>query len=249
VGGTSNYIRGGLYLATEATLGGLWYHYSVTLYDKQVKKYESFARAHYSLSKYETNIYSLYKQIPDSTKRSNFQTLYLVDRESYCAALFQDPQYASCPSLTNVDRGQYATDSTLGGTLQSVTVWNETALYRIVGTDNFIQGWDDLDSMSTYADLELGDSLIWHRLGTSENSLAYANMRERANKLAGYQAYFLGGLLLNHIVSAVDATWSAYAHNRSLYEEKVSWLDRVHLQSGFQWNNGPASQIIANVEF
>jgi len=74
-------------------------------------------------------------------------------------------------------------------------------------------------------------------------------MRDRANKLADYQAYFLGGLLLNHIISAVDATWSAYAHNRNLYEEKVAWYDNIHLQSGFEWNNGPASRVLASWEF
>jgi hypothetical protein len=51
--------------------------------------------------------------------------------------------------------------------------------------------------------------------------------------LADRQAIFFGAIILNHIVSAIDAGLSASAHNSSLYEEKLSFLDRIRLGSDF----------------
>jgi len=63
-------------------------------------------------------------------------------------------------------------------------------------------------------------------------------MRSRANELADMQAWFLGGLILNHIVSAVDATLAARSHNMALYEEKLSWIDKMRLNSAVSVNDG-----------
>ena len=74
-------------------------------------------------------------------------------------------------------------------------------------------------------------------------------MRSTANRYASYQAYFLGGILLNHIISAVDATISAYSHNQGLYEENVSWLGHLHLNSSVQWIGDVNAQVQAQLEF
>jgi hypothetical protein len=90
--------------------------------------------------------------------------------------------------------------------------YDSQAFYRIIANEIFISGWKD----DSYND--------------------YVSMRKRANRLADMQAWFLGAIILNHIVSAVDAALSARAHNNSLYEEKISFLDKVRIGSDFDFS-------------
>ena len=100
-------------------------------------------------------------------------------------------------------------------------------------------GGDDVDSVALAREMDLGDpnsSVI--SLGESSNRNKYRSMRSEANDLADMQAWFIGGLILNHLVSAVDAAITAYSHNKALYEEDVSWYDHLHFDSGFSFFNG-----------
>ena len=83
-------------------------------------------------------------------------------------------------------------------------------------------------------------------LGTSANLKIYRGMRNKANDYADMQAWFFGGLILNPLVSAVDAAWAAHAHNKVLYEEELSWFDRLRFEGGFVPMN---SQSVLNVYF
>ena len=68
-------------------------------------------------------------------------------------------------------------------------------------------------------------------LGSSSHMKEYRSMRSKANDYADMQAWFFGGIILNHIVSAVDAAFTANSHNKALYSEDVSWYDRLHFDS------------------
>lgn len=255
VGGSAfNYARGGLYLITEAVLGGLWYHYSVTLYDRQVKKYEKFANQHYSIGRYESEMYKLYTQLADEEKRTEFQSQYLGGRESYCGAIYKNSAQNKC-SEQDLRKGdnhrlQFPEDETLGESVRKNDFHDETELYQTIGTVNYVYGWDDATDYASANDLilETGAS-EWVALAKSENHDEYLDLRDRANTLAGYQAYFLGGIILNHLVSAVDATWSAYVHNKGLYEEKLSWYERIRLDSQVKWGADIGTQVTARLEF
>jgi len=89
-------------------------------------------------------------------------------------------------------------------------IYDETAYYRIIAGEHFMPGWKD-----------------------SADYYKYIDIRKKANNLADRQAIFLGIIILNHVVSAIDAALSANAHNSSLYEEKISFLDRIRLGSDF----------------
>jgi len=90
-------------------------------------------------------------------------------------------------------------------------LYDETTYYRMIAGEHFMPGWKD-----------------------SANYYEYVDIRKKANNLADRQAIFLGIIILNHVVSAIDAALSANAHNSSLYEEKLSFLDRIRLGSDFQ---------------
>lgn len=255
VGGTTfNYVRGGLYMVTEVVLGGLWYHYSVTLYDRQVNRYEKYANAHFSVGKYEADIYSLYSQLSDNDERTEFQTQYLSGRETYCGSIYKNASQNDC-SQADLRKGdnhrlQFPKDELLGTTVKKVNLYDETELYRTIGGVNYVYGWDDAGNYASASDLNLeADASEWVALGTSNNREAYLDMRDRATELANYQAYFLGGLILNHLISAVDATWSAYAHNKGLYEEKLAWYERIRFDSQVMLNSDIGSKVTARLDF
>ena len=75
-------------------------------------------------------------------------------------------------------------------------------------------------------------------------------MRDRANQYARMQTYFLGGIVLNHIVSALDAALAARFHNKALYQTEARWYDRVRLESDLAWEGVfPRPTVTASLTF
>jgi len=227
VGGKqSRYIRGIFYLAEEAALiSGLYYH-SIYKYDKQVKKYKDFAGTHFSITRYEKAM----NQIYDPEYDTHFKNLYGQERESYCKAFYGDSGSERCIKNfgKNPDKSgepNYPNDNT--------PMYNSSAYYGVIASENFVLGWEDAEHASGIESNLREEKPIYIPLGSSGYRNEYLSMRKKANKLADSQAIFLGAIILNHIVSAVDAVLSARAHNNSLYENKVSFLDKIRLGSNF----------------
>lgn len=236
VGGSKfNYARGVAYLAIEGALWGGWYYYSVHKYDRQVSRYRNFAKEHYNAVTYETKVYGLYNQLSDETEEGNFGTRYMSDRESYCKSIYGTATANGCYS----NDGLFPNEESHLSALKSVNVWNtlsnKGAYYSAISGNAYVLGWDDAQDEVTSADaLDLSSSTSETvALGSSENLKHYRKLRSKANDYADMQAWFFGGLILNHLVSAVDAAWSAHVHNAALYEEDVSFLDNIHLNGVF----------------
>lgn len=236
VGGSKfNYARGGAYLAIEGALWGGWYYYSVHKYNRQVSRYRNFAKAHYNAVTYETKVYGLYNQLSDETEEGNFGTRYMSDRESYCKSIYGTATANGCYS----NDGLFPNEESHLSALKSVNVWNtlsnKGSYYSSISGSAYVLGWDDVQDEVTSADaLDLSSSTSETvALGSSENLKHYRKLRSKANDYADMQAWFFGGLILNHLVSAVDAAWSAHVHNAALYEEDVSFLDNIHFNGIF----------------
>jgi hypothetical protein len=229
VGGKqSRYIRGIFYLAEEAALiSGLYYH-SIYKYDKQVKKYQDFAGEHFSVTRYEKAMNDIWYPEYDTP----FKNLYGIERESYCKAFYGN----STSSETCINN--FGQNSNSKGEPHhpndNTPLYDKSAYYNAIASENFVLGWEDANA----EDASLINSILASKgdyvpLGSSAYREEYLSMRKKANKLADSQALFLGAIILNHIVSAVDAVLSARAHNNSLYEDKVSFWDRIRLDSDF----------------
>jgi hypothetical protein len=221
VGGKqSRYVRGVFYLAEEIVLISSLYYYSIHKYNNQVKEYQGFADEHFSRSKYEEYRSTIY----DDLYRSNFEKLYGKERESYCKAFFGNSNSISQPCI------EYRSSPS-----DNTPVYNASAYYSTIASENFVLGWEDEvpESISDIRDNLRKDNPIYLSLGTSKYYNDYLSMRKKASNLADKQAIFLGAIILNHIVSAIDAALSANAHNNSLYEEKLSFLDKIRLKSDF----------------
>jgi len=228
VGGQSRYVRGTFYFAEEiALISGLYYH-SIYKYNKQVKEYKEFADANFSVTKYENVMSDIYYSTY-SSYRENFKTLYGSERDSYCKSFYGNNASFVDPCVANfgIDPSKNPNDDT--------PLYNNAAYYRIIANENFMLGWADA-VQDDYVEANLNQDpeyTKYIKLGTSASYDEYVALRKKANKLADRQAIFLGVIILNHIISAIDAALSASAHNSSLYEEKLSFLNRIRLGSDF----------------
>lgn len=246
VGGSNfTYARGGVYLALEAALWSGWYYFSVYKYNDQMKKYKKFAKNHYSIGRYESKMRDLYHQ--DAVNYADeFRSRYLGTRESFCDGVYDKATDRGCYSkdklYTNDDlfKGDFVKNPvSLGDEMDNVKFDDASAVYQLLSDNAYVLGWDDVTDETVATNLGLEDpNSATEVLGSSDNMKKYRSLRSKANDYADMQAWFFGGLILNHIVSAVDAALSASSFNKTLYQEDLSWYDHLHFDSGIQLFNG-----------
>jgi hypothetical protein len=233
-GGVGTYVRGALYSLIEVGTGVAWYYYTVKQYNEQVEAYESYARNNFSLAAYEQNLKDVYQSIDDDDRKSEFALRYLSGRESYCETLYGLTHSFNCSDLESTDghESNFSGDN-LGEELDNLNgVYDSRQLYLLIGDEDYVGGWEDAE-MLLMTELMLNEKGQYVALGTSDKQIAYQEKRLRATELADMRTVFLGALLLNHIVSALDAALSASAHNKALYQEEISWYERL------QWHARP----------
>ncbi len=245
--GGSNFtnIRGGVYLALEAALWGSWYYFSVYKYDQQVSKYKKFAKQHFSIGRYERGMRDLYNA--DAVNyESEFRRRYLGSRESFCEAIFGNASMHGCYDRDKLYHNdvEYVNDfvknpKTLLSEKHKVKFDNKSEVYQLISDNAYVLGWDDVENRTVATALGLEDpESATVALGESDNLKEYRSLRSKATDYADMQAWFFGGLILNHIVSAIDAAITANSHNKSLYEEDLSWYDHLRFDSGVSFING-----------
>lgn len=237
VGGSSfTNVRGGVYLALEAGLWGSWYYFSVHKYDEQVKKYKKFAKKNFSIAQYEQKMHDIFNSLDGTDEEANFRIRYMSGREGYCESIYGTATSNGCYNSTKTfeNDGSHTkrfTGETLGDDLEKVKLYDASGLYAQISGPNYVLGWIDVSDEANVSDLNLEDGGADRvSLGASANQKKYKSMRNKANDYANLQAWFFGGIILNHLVSAIDAALTANSHNKSLYEEKLSWYDRLHLE-------------------
>ena len=249
-GSTFNYARGAAYLALEAALWGGWYYFTIYKYDKQVDKYKKFAKNHFSIGRYEAQMRDIYlNQLSDETEESRFETRYMSSREDFCKAIYGDAKASNCyvkgKLFTNdkahTDRFSVSNPSNLGTEIKNQkNFYDKSTVYQLVSEKSYVLGWDDVDSVALGQNLLLEEASVESivPLGKSKNLSKYRDMRDKANDYADLQVWFFGGIILNHLVSAIDAAFAANAHNKELYSEDVYWYDRLHFESYMSFLEG-----------
>ena len=260
-GNTATYVRGGVYLALEIFMWSGWGYFSIHKYNEQVKKYKSFAKEHYSIGRFERAMRDLYETDAD-LYGSEFNNRYMGTRKSFCEAIYGSADHGGCYHenalffdddvhynnfVSKYDRNK---DITLGDEIDNVKGFNnESEVFQLISEGSYVLGWDDADA-AVASSLNLSDpNSETVSLGESERLKKYRSMRSDANSYADMQVWFIGGLILNHIVSAVDAAITANAHNKVLYEEDVSWYDRLHFDSGVSFTDSFSWGVRANWGF
>ncbi|MDB5050842.1 MAG: hypothetical protein JWO30_3913 [Fibrobacteres bacterium] len=257
-----NYSRGAVYFLADVAMIYGWHHYVVTRQNAQIRKYQTFADSNWRQARYEDTI-AAYK---DKLEPRN------QHRESYCDAVQDrstssgnilylgclDPKSPDYESFQRVyDDRSLSTDSVAHIRSQFP---NPHAFYEEIGKqEEFITGWNDAQGIvitdsAFYAmgpdGNALKDNLGRLVLATTTNQQTYVDMRAKANDYARMQAYFLGGIVINHIVSAVDAALAAHYHNKALYQTETTWYDRLRLDSQLAWDGyAPTPTVTASFTF
>ena len=264
VGGTTaTYVRGGVYMALEVFMWSGWGYFSIYKYNEQVKKYKRFAKDHYSIGRYEASMRNLYNA-GGKLYSNEFNNRYMGTRKSFCEAIYGDAGNAGCyheNALFESDSRHLGLfgdkDVMLGDEMKAFSKETkrdfnkESELFQLISEDAYVLGWEDAES-AIVSDLNLetpnSETASLSKDG-SDYQRKYRSLRRDANDYADMQAWFIGGLILNHIVSAVDAALTANAHNKVLYEEDVSWYDRLHFDSGVSFKDSFGWTVRANWGF
>ena len=258
-GSTSTYVRGGVYIALEVFMWSGWGYFSIYKYNQQVDKYKNFAKEHYSIGRYERAMHDLYYQV-GYLYPSTFRNRYMGTRKSFCESIYGDAGTGKCYQENELFSGDDQHLNKFNDKNKKLvnemidfkgSFKNESELFQLISDGAYVRGWDDVKDGGTLADnlnLEDDDSEVVS-LGESYNLNKYRSMRRDANDYADMQVWFIGGLILNHIVSAVDAVLTANAHNKVLYEEDVSWYDRLHFDSGVSFTDSFGWAVRANWGF
>lgn len=226
---TWNNIRGGLYLLSEATLWYGYYHYTVRRYDSKANQAGTYLKQYYNLDRYESETFDLRTQAVGSEPGldSTFNLRYGTSgnngsRERFCEAIYgveQANAINSCSSLKS--------NPSYGG-LENVADFESLAL--LLEDENYVLGWRDAETNPNSLRL---DEPTYVSLGTSEQLAQYRRIRQEARNYSDLEPLFIAGVLVNHIVSAVDAAWAAHSHNQSMVKKELSWYHKVRVQSAW----------------
>lgn len=85
--------------------------------------------------------------------------------------------------------------------------YQDQQYYEMIGKyPQFNPGWNDFNVNSTY---QYGDPL-------TENFLHYSSLRGEANDFYTVAKTFVNILVVNHLLSAIDAAWSASRYNKKI---------------------------------
>lgn len=265
---TRSWVRAALFAGAEIGLGVGWYNTAIVKARRKRAEARRWADTHWSFQRYEAARDSFYAQKPDAS------TSIFTDRSSYCDALYGSSDdsklKAGCEDIasdTGTSHGEHLALFAVDGSwtreqnadFRDRTVKNTSDFYSLLATgDEFTLGWDDATGFSAdsliqwFTNLTDGDPNTLTSstpYGTSAARDHYLALRRRADELARTQKWFLGGLVLNHLASAIDAALTASYMNRKLYKLESSWLDGLQVRGGLAWLSGPAPQAVVGWTF
>jgi hypothetical protein len=258
-GSTATYVRGGVYMALEVFMWSGWGYFSIHKYNQQVDKYKKFAKQHYSIGRYEIAMHDIYNTEDADQYGKEFSNRYMGTRKSFCEAIYGNADNGGC---YNENKALFSNDSRhlnyfgdknkvlaeeMGNFKRSFS--NESEVFQLISEGAYVLGWEDAEQTPAVSlNLDDPDSETVP-LGESALLRKYRSMRNDANDYADMQVWFIGGLILNHIVSAVDAALTAHSHNKVLYEEDLSWYDRLRFDSGVSFTDSFGWTVRANWGF
>lgn len=267
------YVRASVFVAAEVGLFYGWYDVSIRQAREKSREARRYADAHWSAYRYENTRKRLYDEVGGDNRSVVDQASPYRDR--YCDAIYgyeESVGRTAClerpaDSLENYrNHVELLKDSGLGPAMvqeqRDARIKDLAVFYDRIGRDEeFVPGWEDATSGDvTYRTLRSYDSALTDNdpstvptsspWGTSDMRAMYLGLRQDADDLAATQSWFLGGLVLNHLLSAVDAALTAQRWNRRLYkEEKTTWVDGLHVRGGLAWARGPATRADMILDF
>ena len=207
IGGRSNWIRGSLYFTAELVF--LWgvYQSHINLKDAQNKLNQAYEKS-FSHIKLDQKLEDIFAQISNSNTRTELEESISGYRTEYCESLYGDDQrYLSGCIAT----GGEEFDKHQGKQKLNPSIDDLDALMYLASQMESVMGWSDYEP-SSIEEKQLG---TW---GSSSLQKTYQSTQADIEKFDSQRSIFLGLLIGNHILSAIDAAIAANYHNQNLYK-------------------------------
>jgi hypothetical protein len=208
---SESYLKGGIFLAAEAAGWIVHFAYNKKGDDQEVL-FKAYANEHYSAVRYVNWTLDNLTRLNPNPPYNEAQYIQKIYGGSSLADPSTCPPPFSCINwveLNNMERE--VSSGVLNGYTHSMPYYGEQQYYELIGKyEQFSRGWDDSDPTNPL------ETAIPVRT-TSKRQKFYADMRAQANDYYDVASTFAGVIVLNHIVSAIDAFWSATRFNSSLH--------------------------------
>lgn len=210
---TENYIKGAVFLAVDIASWVIAYSYDKKG-DDQTTEFERFANAHWSPIRYANwtldYLGSLNPNIPH-TKDYYYDLIY--NEDDFDDPSDPDPGINPPPfrSIRWEELNRMEQDIG-GGFSHRLPYYGEQQYYELIGKyKQFSRGWDDSPPEQGPVSFPLES--------TSKRFFEYAAMRAKANDHYDVASTFVTVAVANHVISAVEAAWSAARYNSALHAE------------------------------
>jgi hypothetical protein len=218
---TKNYVKGAVFFAVEAASWIVAYSYDKKGND-QTTLFKAYANEHYSADRYTrwtiAHLSALNPVIPKSPQDYK-DAIYVdidPDTDPLCAVPFDCINWAE---LNAMERDIAAGGG--NGYTHSLPYYGEQQYFELIGKyEQFSRGWDDSDPASPV------ENNVPIR-STSARMFQYAEMRAQANNYYDVASTFVSVAVINHILSAADAFWSATRYNKALHAELRMKMQRT----------------------
>lgn len=211
---SKSYVKGAVFFAVEAASWFFVYHYNKKG-DQQTQAYQDYANQHWSAVRYTewtlnnigvlTNGYQSRTQYESRVFDSDYDPLAPCPPPFTCVVWYE---------LNKMEDsiGLYAPPGGNGYT-HRLPNYGEQQYYELIGKyDEFSRGWDDADqSAIALSDLPLKNN--------SQRFVDYQLMRAESNHQYDVASTWVSVVIVNHVLSALDAYWTATRYNKSLHAE------------------------------
>ena len=218
VGGAANWIRASLYFTSEIALFWGVYQSHINLTNAESKFNRAYSNS-FSHIELDQNLEEIFKQISNINTRTELQESISGYRSEYCQALYGDNQryLNGC-----MDTGGQKFDEHQALQKLAPNVEDVDALMYLASQMESVIGWSDYQ-LSSLEEKRMGN---W---GSSVLQNAYRSTQADIQTFDSQRTLYLGLMLANHILSAIDAAIAANYHNKNLYKTYSTRLKILNL--------------------
>ncbi|HTK81380.1 MAG TPA: hypothetical protein VL633_03740 [Bacteroidota bacterium] len=222
---TQNYLKGAIFFVADVAAWTLAYTYHKKG-DRQTDEFQAFANDHWSATRYVNwtlkNFDHLTNGLAVKTAGEYADEIYPDESDP----LGEPPSYT--PPFRGIDWsslnkmedsiGHYSgyQGGAVNGYTHRLPYYAEQQYYELIGKySEFSRGWDDSGVLDPDGTLDQQLPIV----STSARFYEYANMRAQANRYYDVSGTWVTVAVVNHIISAIDAFWSATKYNSALHAE------------------------------
>ena len=220
---SESYVKGAAFFAIEAASWITDYVYNKKG-DQQTVVFQGYANAHWSASRYALWLKNHIDQIaPGRNVHWDDYTVFPNQTDTVCSPPFSCVDWAQLNKLEQQGLG-------LG---HALPYYGDQQYYELIGKyAEFSKGWDS----------QIGDETPYgDAFSANKQFNDYREMFNQADKYYDVASTWISVVIANHILSAIDAVWSATRYNSSLHADVR--MRMVPTRSGF------APMTEANIHF